>query len=164
MSQISQSITTSVAAQQAPPPAANASDPFNELGIDQFLGLLIAELQNQDPLSPTENSDIVAQIGQIRTIGATDQLTNTLASLSANQELVTASSLIDQQVTGLADDGTEVRGIVDRITVETNFENDDRSIRVHVDGRTIDINNIREILTGQTLSVEADTETPVEEV
>ncbi len=63
---------------------------------------------------------MVQQIAQIRSIGATDTLSNTLTSLSQNQELVTASGLIGQSVTGLADDSTEVKGKVDRVTVKVD--------------------------------------------
>ena len=103
-----------------------------------FLALMIAELQNQDPLDPMDNSEMVQQIGQIREIGATDQLTEYAdQSVRPVRKLVTASSLIGQAVTGLAQDGSPVDGIVDRITVETNPENDARTIKVHVGGKTM---------------------------
>jgi flagellar basal-body rod modification protein FlgD len=148
MSQIGQSATASFTAQQQAAQVGQSSDSYNDLDIDSFLKLLISELQNQDPLDPMDNSEMVQQIGQIREIGATDQLTRTLTTLSQSQELVTASSLIGQSVQGLADDASEVDGIVDRITVETSAQNDSRSVKVHVGGKTMDINNIREIQTG----------------
>lgn len=148
MSQIGQAATAGFTAQQSVGQTGQSSDSYNELDIDSFLKLLISELQNQDPLDPMDNSEMVQQIGQIREIGATDQLTNTLSNLSNSQELVTASSLIGQAVTGLADDASEVDGIVDRITVETSAENDSRTVKVHVGGKTMDIKNIREIQTG----------------
>ena len=116
--------------------------------FETFLTLLTTQLQNQDPLDPMDNSEMVQQIGQIREIGATDQLTQTLSNLSSSQELVTASSLIGQTVRGLADDASAVDGVVDRITVETSAENDSRTVKVHVGGKTMDIKNIREIQTG----------------
>ncbi len=121
---------------------------FNDINSDQFLKLLINELQNQDPLNPMDNSQMVQQISQIRSIGATDTLTNTLTSLSQNQELVTASGLIGQSITGLADDSTEVKGKVDRVTVKVDGENNSRSIKVHVGNKTMDIKNIRTIVPG----------------
>lgn len=148
MSQIGQPSTASFTAQQAAGQTGRSSDSYNELDIDSFLRLLISELQNQDPLDPMDNSEMVQQIGQIREIGATDQLTRTLTDLSSNQELVTASSLIGQSVQGLAEDASSVNGIVDRITVETSTENDSRTVKVHVGGKTMDIKNIREIHTG----------------
>lgn len=119
---------------------------FSAIDADQFMQLLIAELQNQDPLEPMKNSDMVQQMSQIRNIGATDQLTSTLSTLRESQELVTASGLIGQKVQGLADDASAVDGVVDRITVETDSENDTRKVKVHVGNQTMQIRNIRTIL------------------
>ena len=132
-------------AQQA---SKSTNDGYNDLGTADFLKLLIQELQNQDPLNPMENSDMVQQIGMIREIGASDKLTNTLTNLSDSQQLVTASGLIGKKVTGLAVDSSNVDGVVDRVTVETNGENDARSVKVHVGGKTMILENIRDIQTG----------------
>ncbi len=148
MSQIGQPSTASFTSQQSNGQVGNPNASYNDLDVDQFLKLLISELQNQDPLDPMDNSEMVQQIGQIREIGATDQLTQTLNNLSSSQELVTASSLIGQSVQGLSDDATAVDGVVDRITVETSGENETRTVKVHVGEKTMDIKNIREIQTG----------------
>lgn len=140
-------ISETAVAPQATTPSSSKGSSFNDLDIDQFMKLLITELQNQDPLDPTENSEIVQQIGQIRDIGATDQLTSTLSNLRESQELVTASSLIGQKVEGLANDASPVNGLVDRVTVETDSETSLRQVRVHVGNQTMDIKNIRTILT-----------------
>jgi len=133
---------------------SGTNDGYNDLGTADFLKLLIQELQNQDPLNPMENSDMLQQIGLIREIGATDQLTGTLTTLSDNQQLVTASGLIGKKVTGLANDSSPVDGVVDRVTVETNGENEARSIKVHVGGKTMILENIRDIQTGSSLPIE----------
>ncbi|MCG8648915.1 MAG: flagellar biosynthesis protein FlgD [Pirellulales bacterium] len=148
MSQIGQAASSEFTAREAASQFGGANDAFGEVDIDSFLTLLISELQNQDPLNPVDNSEMLQQIGQIREIGATDQLTQTLSNLSASQELVTASGLIGRQINGLADNGTAIEGVVDRITVETSEENNSRSVKVHVGEQTIDIRNIREIQTG----------------
>lgn len=149
MSQIGQTSAANFTAQQsASQTSASEAEGFNDIDINSFLKLLISELQNQDPLDPMDNSEMVAQIGQIREIGATDKLTKTLSSLSASQELAAASGLIGSKVTGLADDASPVDGIVDRITVETSDQNNSRSVKVRVGDKTMDIKNIREIQTG----------------
>jgi flagellar basal-body rod modification protein FlgD len=148
MSQIGQSSSANFTAQQSAGQAGRPSDSYNDIDIDQFLKLLISELQNQDPLDPMDNAEMVQQISQIREIGATDKLSSTLNNLAQSQELVTASSLIGKSVEGLADDASNISGTVDRISVETDAENDSRSVKVHVGGKTMDINNIREIETG----------------
>lgn len=126
----------------------NQNEGYNALDTDNFLALLINELQNQDPLDPVDNAQMVQQIGQIREIGATDQLTSTLTDLSNSQQLVTASGLIGRTVEGLADDQTNITGTVDKITVETNEDNQARSVKVHVGDKTMEIENIRQIQTG----------------
>ncbi len=149
MSQIGQIASAQFSAsEQAGQIGAGANNAYNDLDIDAFLKLLISELQNQDPLNPMDNAAMVQQIGSIREIGATDLLTDTLSSLSASQELVTASGLIGRSITGLADDFSDVTGVVDRITVETSDQNQQRSVKVHVGEKTMDIKNIRTIQTG----------------
>ncbi|MEM9826298.1 MAG: flagellar hook capping FlgD N-terminal domain-containing protein [Planctomycetota bacterium] len=148
MSQISQASASSFTANEAAGQVGSSTDGYNELDIDSFLQLLISELQNQDPLNPMENSEMVAQIGQIREIGATDALTKTLTNLSDSQELVTASGLIGKEVDGINDSGSSVRGVVDRITVDTDSENSTRTIKVHVGATTMNLRNIREVTSG----------------
>ena len=67
---------------------------LRDLDVGDFLNLMIAELQNQDPLDPLDNSEMVAQLGQIREISSTNQLIETLNQVFTGQNLSTASSLI----------------------------------------------------------------------
>jgi len=61
------------------------------LGYDQFLQLLCAEMQYQDPLEPTSNTDYVAQMATFSQLEAT-------LSLTATQESANASNLVGKQV------------------------------------------------------------------
>ena len=132
-----------------PQQAPGESNDLRNVDLDDFLGLLIAELQNQDPLNPMDNSEILQQISQIREIGATNQLSETLAAVLSGQNLATASNLIGQQVRALADDGQNVEGIVDRVSIEVSGEEDgNRFLKVHVGSQSIDLKNIREIIAG----------------
>lgn len=54
------------------------------LGYDQFLQLLCAEMQYQDPLEPTSNTDYVAQMATFSQLEAMLSMTNTMESQSAN--------------------------------------------------------------------------------
>lgn len=56
----------------------------SKLGYDQFLQLLCAEMQNQDPLEPTSNTDYVAQLATFSQLEATLSLENTETSSMAN--------------------------------------------------------------------------------
>ena len=72
-----------------------SSDP-NTMGKDDFLMLLVTELQNQDPLSPMENSEFVAQLAQF---SALEQLTNVNKNLEMLQ--MYQNSLNNAQAVGM---------------------------------------------------------------
>jgi flagellar basal-body rod modification protein FlgD len=119
---------------------------LKDLDINQFLQLMITELTNQDPLNPMDNTQLVQQIGSIREIAATDQLTGTLNTLQTGQSLTTASSLIGKRVTALTTDNQNITGVVDRVTVEVDEDNNDqRTYRVHIGQQAVDLRNVREI-------------------
>ena len=56
----------------------------NELGYDQFLQILCAEMQYQDPLEPTSNTEYVAQLATFSQLESTLSMQNTVESSSAN--------------------------------------------------------------------------------
>ncbi len=91
---------------------------LNDLDLDAFLDLMIAELQNQDPLNPLENDELIAQISQIREVGATEQLTETLDAVLLGQNISSATSLIGADVVALTDEGQRVTGNVRVVTIE----------------------------------------------
>ncbi|MFT5527489.1 MAG: flagellar basal-body rod modification protein FlgD [Pirellulaceae bacterium] len=119
---------------------------LRDLELDNFLDLMIAELQNQDPLDPMDNNEILQQINTIREISATNELSDTLAAVLTGQNLSTASSLIGKSVDALTDAGENIKGVVDRVTVEVSEEDENiRELRVHVGDNSVKLNNVREI-------------------
>jgi flagellar hook assembly protein FlgD len=93
---------------------------LNDLDVDVFLKLLITELQNQDPLNPLDNKDMLAQISQIREVGATDKLTATLDGVLLGQNISSATNLIGADIDAISDDNQRVTGIVTRISIDGN--------------------------------------------
>ena len=87
---------------------STSNDPLASLDMKEFLDLLISELQNQDPLNPLDNKEMIAQIGEIRQVGATDKLSKTLDSVLLGQGLSNASSLLGKTIKGLTDDSKQV--------------------------------------------------------
>lgn len=129
------SIPTTSQRQQSSP-----NDPLRGLDLNEFLKLMITELQNQDPLNPLENAEILAQISQIREIGATDKLGSTLDSVLLGQQLANAGTLIDKRISGLANSGRDVTGVVERVTMEKG------KAVLQVGEESVSLNNVREIL------------------
>jgi flagellar basal-body rod modification protein FlgD len=122
----------------------SSNDALRGLDMDQFLKLMIAELQNQDPLNPMENSEMLQQISQIRTVGATDKLTKTLDAVLLGQNLSNGSSLIGKNIKGLTDDSKPVEGVVERVSVANNVT------KLHIGNVTVSLNNVGEILPAPT--------------
>lgn len=96
---------------------SSVASALNQVDLDDFLKLMIAELQNQDPLNPLDNAEILAQISQIREVGATEQLTSTLNAVLLGQNISSATNLIGADVVALNDDGQRVSGIVKMVTI-----------------------------------------------
>lgn len=80
---------------------AAAAGSENELGQSAFLELMIAQLENQDPLDPQENSAFVAQLAQFSSVEGIDKLNNSFDSFAANaisNQALQASSLVGSAV------------------------------------------------------------------
>ncbi len=92
-------------------------DAYNDLQMEDFLKLMIAELQNQDPLDPMDNSELVGQISQMREITATDKMTETLDSVLLGQNISSATNLIGAEIDAISDDQQKITGVVDRVSV-----------------------------------------------
>ncbi|MEO8842707.1 MAG: flagellar hook capping FlgD N-terminal domain-containing protein [Kofleriaceae bacterium] len=60
---------------------------------DEFLKLFMAQLQNQDPMSPKDGSDMVAQLAQFSSVEQQTQTNSQLAALAASQSSTANASL-----------------------------------------------------------------------
>src|SRR5581483_10072426 len=75
------------------------------LGKDDFMQLLIAQLKNQDPMKPTDDTQFVAQLAQFSTLEATNKMSDALEELAGMQALGEAAALIGKQVSAKLTDG-----------------------------------------------------------
>ena len=82
----------------------------NVLGKDDFLQLLVTQLQHQDPLAPMEDKDFIAQMAQFTSL---EQMKNMNNAVQVTQ----ATSYIGKQVTWADSQGTEQTGIVTAIRI-----------------------------------------------
>jgi flagellar basal-body rod modification protein FlgD len=112
---------------------------FNSLGTEQFLQLLITELQNQDPMQPMENSEMVQQLNQIWQIQASQGMTESLGAVTLGQNMATATALLGQNIIGLDEQSDLVNGLVERVTIE------DGSPMLHVGEHSISLKNVSEV-------------------
>src|SRR3990172_5794435 len=111
-------IPTTLNSPAASKPFDGSAEAIEDIDLGTFLRLMIAELQNQDPLNPLDNKDMLAQISQIREVGATDRLTETLDSVLLGQNIASATNLIGTDISALSDDGESVAGVVNRVSID----------------------------------------------
>ncbi len=88
----------------------------NDLGYDQFLQLLCAEMQYQDPLEPTSNTEYVAQLATFSQMESMLNMQNTMERSSAN-ELV-GKYVIVNATSSVTGETTAIDGFVDFIHYE----------------------------------------------
>jgi flagellar basal-body rod modification protein FlgD len=121
---------------------ASNSDPYASLNVDTFMKLLVTEMQTQDPLQPMNNSEIVQQLSQIRSIEASQELTTTLQSVLLGQNVATASSLLGRTIIGLDDNAKQVTGTVDGVSIASG------QAKLLVGNSTVSLNNVSGIVNG----------------
>jgi len=132
-------------------------DALQDVNLNDFLKLMITEMQNQDPLSPMENQEILQQISQIREIESNQRLTDTLHAILLGQGVATAGNLLGTTVKALTDTGERIAGAVDRVSIAEGV------VRVHIGGHSAKLENIAEVLPEgtelpQTEAVEPETD------
>jgi flagellar basal-body rod modification protein FlgD len=125
-------VNTGYAASTASGSKASSSSSTNELGMDQFLNLFIAQIQHQDPLNPLDSAEFTAQLAQFTGVeqmyGMNSKLANIEETLNGRNEQRDDLGYIGKTV--MADDNT-MR--VDNGTVQSGSYAIDRSGYVTVD-------------------------------
>ena len=87
---------------------------FAGLDSQDFLKLLITQLQNQDPSEPIGNDELLNQLSQMRNIQASIELEDAMKAITSNQQLSTAATFIGKTVTGTTAGQQQMTGVADR--------------------------------------------------
>lgn len=91
--------------------ATQVSDQKNLLGKDDFLKLLIVQLQNQDPLNPQDSLNSIAQLAEFTSLESMQNIQRLL-----EQQMALSESGFNAQMLGLI--GKEVRAVNDLVKVD----------------------------------------------
>ncbi len=93
----------------------------SELGQDDFMRLLVAQMKNQDPTNPADNSEFLSQIAQFNMVSGIDDLGksfNGIASTLYSAQAMQAAGLVGREVltesaTAIVQTGLPVSGVMD---------------------------------------------------
>jgi flagellar basal-body rod modification protein FlgD len=88
--------------------------PQQELGRDQFLKLLMTQLQNQDPTSPMEDKQFIAQMAEFSALEQMTSLSSEFARMSGLISSGQAVSLLGKEVE-VTQNGQSVSGTVQEV-------------------------------------------------
>ena len=104
---------------------------------DQFLTLLVTQLQNQDPINPVKQENFIAQLAQFSTVEGIEQLNVQVADVLYSQQVLNGFNLVDRNVTYFIPGESEPKtGHVSEVFI------DGGRINVVVDGNTVPINQV----------------------
>jgi flagellar basal-body rod modification protein FlgD len=114
----------------------------SQLKTDDFIKMMITQLQHQDPLEPAKNQELLAQMSQIGQLQSQTLLQESLQGLVLQQNLGAAGTLIGKVVEGLDDAGEQARGLVTSVRVQ------DKQVLLELDnGKRLSLGKVTGIAT-----------------
>jgi len=88
-----------------------ARDPKQTMDSEVFMHLLVTQLRNQDPSSPMDTNQMIAQTTQLAQMEKMTQMAETSTEDFSLQMRIAAASLVGKQVTYTGKDGVTVTGV-----------------------------------------------------
>jgi len=108
-------------------------------GSDFYMDLLLAQLQNQDPMEPLSNSEMVTQLAQLSNVDALEKMTASFSEILKFQQLLSGTELLGRSLEYSAN-GQTGSGVVEAVTAS------DGAIKLVVGGTQVALDNIERIL------------------
>jgi flagellar basal-body rod modification protein FlgD len=109
------------------------------LGKDDFLKLFVTQLQHQDPMNPSDNSEFMAQMAQFSTLEQITNLSNATSQMVFANQVSQSVGLIGRTVTYDKADGTSATGVATAVNI------DNGSILVTVGADQVEPGSIRSV-------------------
>ena len=117
--------------------AGAVGNAFADMSSEQFVKVLINELQNQDPFKPQDTSALLQQLSDLRNIESQMSLEKKLGDLVLQNQVATAGNLIGKLVEGHSDDNQRTSGLVTAVRVA------DGQVLLELDnGLSMNMNNL----------------------
>ncbi|HTI70342.1 MAG TPA: flagellar hook capping FlgD N-terminal domain-containing protein [Candidatus Limnocylindria bacterium] len=88
------------------------------LGQDDFLKLLVSQMQSQDPLNPQKDTDFIAQMAQFSSLEQSKSMSAQMTQMNQGQQITQASSMLGKVVLLQGADGQISSGQVTGVTID----------------------------------------------
>ena len=101
-------------------PGTSLSGPNSQLGQDAFLQLMMVQLKNQDPLSPSDPTQYLSELAQFTQVEQATNTAESTAKTATEQSTATALQLIGHTVSYIDQtSGQTVTGTVQKVDITT---------------------------------------------
>ena len=117
-----------------------------DLTASDFINMMVTQLQNQDPLQPTDSSQLLSQMSQIGQLQASTSLQTTLSQIMMQSQLTSAGNLIGKHVTGMDAQGNPIKGVVN-------------SVKMKSDGVYVELDTAQELSLSQVNTIDGNAST-----
>ncbi len=130
------------------PTSAPAATGSSALGKDAFMTLLVDQIKNQDPLSPSDNTQYLAQLAQFSSLEQMQSLNDNIVGLAVLQQnnalmsqLTQSSTLIGQTVMYTdPSTGESATGAVGSVKIQDNVA------LLSINGEDVPLANVTQVL------------------
>jgi len=92
----------------------------NTLTANDFIKFMITELQNQDPLSPTDPNTMLQQISEIGQLQSSTTMQSDLSGMVQQNEVSAAAAMIGKEVQGTDANQNTITGIVSAVQITSS--------------------------------------------
>jgi flagellar basal-body rod modification protein FlgD len=136
--------TPPVQTSTAPNQLANSKR--SQLKAEDFIKMMLTQLQNQDPTEPAKNDQLLAQMSQIGQLQTSTQLQDSLKGLVLQNQVGSAANLIGKSVEGLESNTDDpISGTVTSIKVK------DDGVSLELDnGKSLEMSRVTAISPATT--------------
>jgi flagellar basal-body rod modification protein FlgD len=111
-----------------------------ELKTEDFIKMMVTQLQNQDPMEPAKNQELLAQMSQIGQLQSATSLQESLKGMMLQNQIGSASALIGKTVQGLDSADDPVTGVVN-------------SVKVAGDGVSLELDNGKSLMLSRVTQI-----------
>jgi len=105
------------------------------LDSSAFMKLLVTELQNQNPMEPMSNTEMMGQISQLATVEGINGLDTKFSDILSLVRMTGGTEMVGSEVEYRTSDGVQ-RGTVESASVQ------DGNLTLQVDGTQVNAKNV----------------------
>jgi flagellar basal-body rod modification protein FlgD len=103
--------------------SSSTTNASTQLTPTDFINFMVTELQNQDPLDPTDSNQMLQQMSEIGQLQSQDSLQTSLTGMVQQNQVAAASNMIGKLVAGTDANSNSISGVVSAVQVTSSGVN-----------------------------------------